>query len=141
MSTNQRLLWFALLATVAWALVMALEAGEYKKEACNTSWSPASWMCLADSPIANLELAQTPESFRREIDCDSIKENCLSPTRGSDGNPAREPPMEYRNRSGEYLHGLSVHRSLLVDLRFAGARAGRKTVLGGMYCDIDCRPV
>ena len=78
MKSDHRLLWFALLATLVWGLLMSVEAGQYRKVDCGGALQPASWSCLANSPIANLELTQTPRLFRQYVDCDT-QPGCDSP--------------------------------------------------------------
>jgi len=58
---------------------MFVETGEYRKDPCSPKlWPPSSWACLADSSIANLQLAHTPQGFRRYIDCDGFSTGCVS---------------------------------------------------------------
>jgi Patatin-like phospholipase len=77
-NTNRRLLWLALLGTLIWGVMMGIEAKGYKTRDCSPGWRPSTWGCLAESPIAHLELALIPESFRSYVDCDSVGKDCQS---------------------------------------------------------------
>jgi len=57
-----RILWLVLIATIVWALCMAVEASSFKKPLTH------SVLARLDSPIARLELAKSQEAFSAVID-------------------------------------------------------------------------
>ena len=67
LSQTRRLLWFILIATLVWGSVISWEGSEYRKQSCPTQPWRSRIACLSTSPIAELELATTPETFRALI--------------------------------------------------------------------------
>jgi hypothetical protein len=67
MQNTQRLLFFALIATVVWGLMMSWEASQFKKQDCPKQPLSSSLACQATGPISELELAPTHSVFEAVI--------------------------------------------------------------------------
>ena len=63
-----RLLWLFLLMLTVWSGMMAWEASSYMARPCQERGVPGYWGCLLESPIAELELAESPAGFKARID-------------------------------------------------------------------------
>ena len=59
----KRLLWFSLLGTILWASLTGWEQSGYKKQPCPVSPALDHFLCLFDSPIAELELTTQADRF------------------------------------------------------------------------------
>lgn len=70
-----RLLWFALLATIVWGVIISVEAGQFQTADCPTKNRLQSTACLLTSPIAELELATKAEQFKEILDQGSSDKN------------------------------------------------------------------
>ena len=74
---RQRIFWLVLVAATIWSLVMFWEASEFKKRDCSTEQGNARQACKHTSPIAAIELATDPPTFRDRIDQGDPKANEL----------------------------------------------------------------
>ena len=74
---RQRIFWLVLVAATIWSLVMFWEASEFEKRDCSTEQGNARQACKHTSPIAALELATDPPTFRDRIDQGDPKANEL----------------------------------------------------------------
>jgi hypothetical protein len=72
-----RLLWFALLATIVWGIIISVEAGQFQKADCPKQTRLQCVTCNITSPIAQLELATKAEQFREILDQGSSDKNEL----------------------------------------------------------------
>src|SRR5580692_3512504 len=63
-----RLLWLFLLMLTVWSGVMAWESSAYMTRPCPERGAAGHWICVLDSPIAELELAASSAGFKARID-------------------------------------------------------------------------